>query len=192
MQMKKYVALCTIILILVSCNSDKTKNDSNPDRITIPAPDSAATITNPGNNQSVASDLNHIGELSLGQGQSAVIEKIGNPESKTKIEEWGADGMFHQDWNYKAKGVTLNMSSEKENGEMSVFSITITSPCDFKTKKNIGIGSSYHEVMTAYEKEVDKETSDKNIITVGSLYGGLIIEFKNDKVVRLFAGAAAE
>ncbi len=193
--MKKYITLCTIIMILASCNSNKTTDKTNDgsisDTITNKSPDSTVVI-NADNNPPVSTDLEYIGELRLGQGQKTVVDKLGEPESRSKIEEWGADGLLHQDWKYTTKGITLNMNGEKENGEMTVFSITITSPCDLKTKKNIGIGSIYNDVMAAYEKEIDKESSDKNVITVGSLYGGLIIEFKNEKAVKIFAGAAAE
>lgn len=190
--MKKYIALCTIILQLAACNSNKSTDDTkNADTVTNQDTNSTATI-NPDNSQPVPTDLDYIGELALGQGQATVIEKLGEPASKSTIEEWGADGLLHQDWNYRAKGILLNMSGEKEKGELSVFSITISNPCDLKTKKNIGIGSSYNEVMTAYTNEIDTSATDKNVITVGSLYGGLIIEFKNDKAVKIFAGAAAE
>ena len=191
--MKKYLAFCTIISLLAACQSGKSTDDSknviHPDSFNIPAQDS---ITNETNKDPVTTDLDYIGELALGQGQLSILEKIGAPEKKSKTEEWGADGLFHQDWEYPSKGIILNMNSDKENGDMTVFSITISSPCQFKTKKNIGIGNTYNEVKTAYEKEIDKEASDKNIITVGSLYGGLIIEFKNEKVVKIFSGAAAE
>ena len=58
--------------------------------------------------------------------------------------------------------------------EQTIFSITITKPCTFKTKRNIGIGSTYKEVMAAYEKEIDKSATDNKTITVGSVYGGII------------------
>ena len=84
------------------------------------------------------------------------------------------------------------MNGEKNEGELTVFSITITSPCGFRTKKNMGIGSTYKEVMAAYENDIDKSFTDKNSITVGSVYGGIIFSFKNDKAEKIFIGAAAE
>jgi len=84
------------------------------------------------------------------------------------------------------------MTREKDSSAMEVFSISITSPCTFKTNKNIGIGSTYDEVMTTYAQEIDKTSSDENVVTVGSLYGGIIFEFSNKKVSKIFVGAAAE
>ena len=42
--------------------------------------------------------------------------------------------------------------------------------------------SMYKEVMAAYENDIDKSFTDKATITVGSVYGGIIFSFKNDKV----------
>ena len=99
---------------------------------------------------------------------------------------------MHQDWFYNDKGITLNMSSGKDIVNQDVNSITITSPCTFRTKKNIGIGSSYNEVMAAYEKEVDKTMSTKASVITGSIYGGIFFNFVKDKVTKIFVGAGAE
>jgi hypothetical protein len=56
----------------------------------------------------------------------------------------------------------------------------------------MGMGSSYAEVETAYKKDIDPEATDKTQITVGSVYGGIIFSFRNDKVSRIFLGAEAE
>jgi hypothetical protein len=54
------------------------------------------------------------------------------------------------------------------------------------------IGSSYAEVQEAYKKDIDPEATDKTQITVGSVYGGIIFSFKNDKAEKIFLGAEAE
>ncbi len=166
----------------MSCNSEKSNTDTP-----------SLTDTLPTNfDQLKQTALNHIGELAVGMPMKSVIEKLGQPASISKTEVWGADGLSHQDWEYPSKGVSLNMVSLDKATAFEIFSITISSPCTFKTNKNIGIGNSYQEVTAAYEKEIDNTASDDNIITVGSLYGGIIIEFKEKKVVSLFVGAAAE
>jgi len=120
------------------------------------------------------------------------LKLLGEPASKSKAVEWGADGLMHQDWIYKSKGITVNMDKSKE-GTQTIFSITVSSPCTFKTRKNMGIGSTYKEVMAAYEKKIDKTASDNKTITVGSVYGGIIFTFgKDDKADTFFIGAAAE
>lgn len=192
--MKIYLAALSLAFIIASCNNSKPKEDTNP----VVNIDSAAIVqdtgayTAPIDSMIKEGDFGGAGDLLLGLSQSKTIELLGQPESKSKAEQWDADGLIHQDWFYKSKGIELNMESEKLNGEQKIFSVTITQPCTFKTKKNMGIGSTYNEVMAAYEKEIDKSASDKSVIVIGSVYGGIIINFENDKAVKLFFGAAAE
>ena len=128
----------------------------------------------------------------MGLSQKTIIGLLGQPDSKSKAEKWDADGLIHQDWLYQSRGIMVNMESDNTHGDPNIFSITITSPCGFRTKKNMGIGSTYKEVMAAYENDIDKSFTDKNSITVGSVYGGIIFSFKNDKAEKIFIGAAAE
>lgn len=184
-------------MVITSCNSNKsnteTKLETSKDTVTttvlVPVRDTLVTTTD-----TVAPTGNgweKIGDLSLGMKASKLTELIGKPTSRSRAEEWGADGLTHQDWVYKTKGISLNISSDKYSGP-EVFSITITSPCAYKTKMNVGIGSSYQEVRDAYSKDIDPTATDKTTITVGSVYGGIIFSFKNDKVEKIFVGAAAE
>lgn len=191
--MKRILAIAGIALFIASCNSGKTNEEAaiNKDTAAVTAPDTASHNVL---KDTIASepDLGGVGDLTIGLTQTKVTELLGQPDSKDKSEEWGADGLMHQDWMYKAKGITLNMDSNKNLAEQTIFSITITSPCTYKTKKNLGIGSTYNEVMAAYEKDIDKSFTDKATITVGSVYGGIIFSFKNDKAEKIFVGAAAE
>lgn len=193
--MKPFLTTAAIALIIASCNSNKPKEETKPeinkDTVVTTVPDSGSTNRQTDTGVSEP-DLGGVGDLVLGLSHTKVIELLGQPESKDKAIEWGADGMMHQNWFYKAQGISLNMDSNKDMKDQAVSSITITSPCTFKTKKNIGIGSTYQQVMAAYEKEIDKSSSDKTKIVVGSIYGGIIIDFKNDKAENIFIGAAAE
>ena len=182
--MKKYIAFATIILSIISCNSGNSKNNTD----TVSLKDNTPTNYD----QLKQTDLNYIGDLSLGMTIKDVVGNLGEPEAKSAEEEWGADGWIHQDWEYKAKGISLNMAREKDSSAMEIFSISITNPCQFKTKKSIGIGNTYDEVKTTYAQEIDTTASDENVVTVGSLYGGVIFEFENKKVAKIFVGAAAE
>jgi hypothetical protein len=102
--------------------------------------------------------------------------------------------LLHEDWDYKTKGLVLNMSAEPTNveGSKKVFSITAKTPCILRTTRNIGIGSSYAEVREAYKGFIDESSSDLTLITVGSVYGGILFSFKDEKVETIFFGAAAE
>lgn len=72
-------------------------------------------------------------------------------------------------------------------------SITLTSPCTLATKQGIRIGSTEQEVRKAYRKDWNREdsASSENFVA-GSIYGGIIFQFQDGKVTRIFLGAAAE
>ena len=194
--MKLLFVTISIALIVISCSSNKAKDEAkttaDKDTLAGKAPDSTSNKLPVDTIVTNETDLGGVGELLLGLGQTKITGLLGQPDSKSKSEEWGADGLIHQDWFYKSKGIELNMAGEKSQGELTVFSITITSPCGFRTKKNMGIGSTYKEVMAAYENVIDKSFTDKNSITAGSVYGGILFSFKNDKAEKIFIGAAAE
>lgn len=86
------------------------------------------------------------------------------------------------------------MTSAKgtSDGTKYVSSITANTKCTFKTRAGMGIGNNYTEVEEAYKRDIDASATDKEQITVGSIYGGIIFTFKNAKVVTVFLGAAAE
>lgn len=108
-------------------------------------------------------------------------------------ELWGVDGAYHQAWEYAGCGVMLGMVSDKKGAPKLVYSITMDSPGKLSTKRGIRIGSTEQEVMEAYRPYWNKEDSKAfNIFVAGSIYGGLMFEFKNGKVSRIFLGAAAE
>ncbi|HEV7780746.1 MAG TPA: hypothetical protein VGO58_05745 [Chitinophagaceae bacterium] len=193
--MRHTLFILLVTVLISSCNSDKSKEEAkttdNKDSIggTI-----ADTAGHPAlkDTEVPLNGLDMIDGLILGLVDSKTIEELGQPDSKSKAEEWDADGLIHQDWKYRSKGITLNMSGEKKDATQQIFSITITTPSGLKTSRNIGIGSDYKDVMAAYQKEIDKEASIENMIVVGSVYGGIIFHFKNEKVEKIFIGAAAE
>lgn len=119
-----------------------------------------------------------------------VIKNLGEPEEKSEAVVWGADGLEHQTWYYKTKGIKLDMIRDKDNQVVNM--ITITSPCSYKTKKNIGIGSTLDEVTSAYGDEIEPSYAKENIIVVGSIYGGMIFHFENNHVSLIYIGASAE
>jgi hypothetical protein len=122
-----------------------------------------------------------------------VIKKLGEPEEKSEALVWGADGLEHQTWYYKAKGIELDFIRDEDNNQ-TVKSIRISSPCSLKTSRNIGIDSTKKEVLDAYKNEINQEDSSKDLssIVAGTVYGGVIFHLENDRVSSFFVGAAAE
>jgi predicted small secreted protein len=133
-----------------------------------------------------------LGVLRYGLGEKDVIDALGEPEEKAEAAEWGADGLIHQSWYYKTKGMELNMV--KQDDKFNVFTIKISKPCGYKTKKGIGIGSSRKDVEAAYESEINQaeNSDDSTSLVAGSIYGGVFFTLKDDKVTEIFFGAAAE
>ncbi|MCE9540176.1 MAG: hypothetical protein K8R85_13315, partial [Bacteroidetes bacterium] len=130
-----------------------------------------------------------IGELKIGLNTLKTKELIGEPVERSKAEKWEADGEIHQNWLYTKDGITLEMIGE---GEQLINSISIIAPCKFKTKKQIGIGSSKEDVLKAYNIAIDGSSGESDNIIVGTVYGGLMFNFENEKVTSVFIGSSAE
>jgi len=134
-----------------------------------------------------------IGTLRIGLSEEEVKKSINCTLKRGPEELWGADGAYHQKWEYTDCGITLGMVSEKKGGLKSIESISLVSPSVLSTTRGIRIGSSEQEVMKAYKSQWNSEDS-KNFgrFVAGSIYGGLMFSFEKGKVSRVFLGAAAE
>jgi hypothetical protein len=190
--MKQYLILSAIILF-ASCNAGKKEDTKTTvDTITTPVPETTQVAPPPPGAGKI--DIETFGDVKIGQPHVKTIEAIGQPDKKSKKEEWAADGQLHTDWSYTSKGLTLNMTFTKGGTDTTgyVFSITADAKATFKTRAGMGIGNTYAEVQEAYKRDIDKESTTTDQITVGSIYGGIIFSFKDGKVSHIFLGAAAE
>ncbi|HSU26844.1 MAG TPA: hypothetical protein VLJ68_00560 [Chitinophagaceae bacterium] len=190
--MRRLLIMITAIVVFAGCNSGKKNNTD--EGIKKDGNNATTTTTSVPDRPSGKIDIESFGPLKLGQHVAETRQAIGPPGATAKPVEWAADGMMHEDWNWFSYGLLLNMSYDKTNKDatLAIFSITAEIPCDFKTKAGMGIGSSYAEVEATYKKDIDPEATDKTQITVGSVYGGIIFSFTNDKVSKVFLGAQAE
>ena len=133
------------------------------------------------------------GELKIGLRADEAIQILGEPESKGDQQFWGADGLYHQKWNYPQRGITLDMASETEAGPAVISSIRVKSPSQLTTGRGVGIGDSSAKVKQAYAAEEDESAPiSSDYFVAGSVYGGLIFTFENNQVTEMFLGAAAE
>ena len=133
-----------------------------------------------------------IGNLRIGLTEADLKKAIECTLKRGPENLWGADGMYHQAWQCPACGLDFGMVSEKRGGLKVVESITLMAPCALATKRGIRIGSTEQDVRKAYKKEWNREDSSKDSFVAGSVYGGIIFQFNNGKVDRIFLGAAAE
>lgn len=134
-----------------------------------------------------------IGDLRIGAATKEAAKQINCKPKRGPDKRWGADGMYHQRWEYAGCGIVLDMVSEKKGGPKTVGSVTAAAPCTLRTLRGVRIGSTEREVMDAYKASWNKEDSKQGeTFVAGSIYGGLVFSFKNGKVSTIFLGAAAE
>ena len=182
-----------IILFTISCNNFTPKKEqlATIDTIVQTVDSSITTNNDFSETGSGLMEKEKLGDMAMGLSYSETIEKLGEPEEKTEPEIWGADGEYHQTLKYNSKGIELDLVGEKEENR-KINMITISSQCNLKTSRGIGIGSNYKDVESAYKEEIDKESSGSETIVAGSIYGGVIFQFENNKVKSIFIGASAE
>ncbi len=192
----KKILLIAILSSLLACNSKKTNDTKvSEEKQAMDSPSTVKDTTPPTTNvPSGKIDIETFGAIKIGQSYTDMNKVLGQPDSKAEAIEWAADGLMHQDWTWKSKGLVLNMAYDKTKpeGTTTIHTITATAPCAYKTRAGMGIGSTYQEVEQAYKRDIDPEATDKTQITVGSVYGGIIFSFKNNKAEKIFLGAEAE
>ena len=133
-----------------------------------------------------------IGELRMGSTQADIARLLPGQPQRNRERYEAADGMYRQTWTFPRHGVVLRVSSDKKGAPKTVDGITCGPRCALKTSRGIGIGSPLADVQKAYAAEYNKEESKPDIFVAGSIYGGLILNFKGGKVSAFFLGAAAE
>jgi hypothetical protein len=138
-------------------------------------------------------DQEAFGKLRWGQKEETVLQILGKPQSKGKDTEWAAIGEWVQEWNYPSLGLQLDMASAKKGGAKTLLNISASAGCVLTTARGIGIGSSEAAVRKAYRELEEKDhTKRGETFVAGSIYGGVIFQFQDGKVVEIFLGAAAE
>lgn len=135
-----------------------------------------------------------IGELSQGMSTAQLRHGLGEPERRGAVEEMGATGLYEQVWTYP-DGLSVVMAADTRHGPQTISALTIVAPSKLKTRRGIGIGDSREAVERAYgdvrAPEQEAPASESRFVA-GSIYGGLIFEFDEGAVSRVFLGAAAE
>jgi hypothetical protein len=134
-----------------------------------------------------------LGGLRINLPEKDVLRLLGQPEKRGELVFQAADGNYVEDWHYPEKGIDLSISGEKKTGPKTIVSIIASGPCTLTTRKGIKIGSKESAVRRAYAMFADRNASaEPGTYVVGSIYGGIIFNFENGKVSRIFFGAAAE
>jgi hypothetical protein len=133
-----------------------------------------------------------LGEIRIAMEASEITDLLGEA-TKGAPEMSQADGLYYATWQYPDQGITLGMVSDSAEGGRTVASIRALPTCELKTRRGIGIGASYDAVAEAYADVHDRESSNpKTDFVAGSLYGGVMFTFEQDKVSQILIGAAGE
>jgi hypothetical protein len=134
----------------------------------------------------------------IGSTATTTRNKFGPPSSRSLALKRASDGLYESSWIYRGMGLTLTFVAEPGPASLMLkhwrlAAIKLTAPSALRTKKGIGIGSTFAEVEAAYEGTRDQSVipSQKQIV-VGSLYNGLVFRFEAGRVVEIFIGPAAE
>ena len=138
--------------------------------------------------------MDGIGPIRLNMTEDDLVNALGQPDSKTEPQMWGADGLDHSDWTYAGSGLVLNMAKSPDDTASIIFSITAGAPCELATQRGIKLGDTKDTVLTAYAEAIDPAANpDTDVsILIGSIYGGMIISIEEGLVTGIFIGAAAE
>lgn len=134
-----------------------------------------------------------IGGLKLDMVISDFISLLPCNVEKSEPILWAGIGEIIQDWDYAECGVKIQLSTIDEEVPQAVSSITIIAPSELQTIRGIGIGSTEEDVFDAYEDQIDPTVSELGeTFVAGSIYGGLVFNFEEGKVVKMFLGGGAE
>lgn len=134
-----------------------------------------------------------IGDIKVDMAIPEFISLVPCTVEKGEPVLWEGIGEIIQDWTYDECGVKIQLSTIDANVPQVVSSITVTAPSEFKTAKNIGIGSTEEAVFEAYEDQGDPTISELGeSFVAGSIYGGLVFTFNEGKVTKMFLGGGAE
>ncbi|MBF0510529.1 MAG: hypothetical protein HQK57_16615 [Deltaproteobacteria bacterium] len=156
----------------------------------------AATIQGPPDTQGSQFNTSgeRIGRLRLGLPEKDVGRSIPCRPKKGKELSEAATGEYVQMWKYAECGIVLKMSSDRRGGAKVVASILVTSRCKLVTGKGIHIGSTESEVIRVYGRYGDQEGNTKKgkRFVAGSIYDGMVFDFKGGRGVGIFLGAGAE
>ncbi|MEM6279458.1 MAG: hypothetical protein AAF733_08275, partial [Verrucomicrobiota bacterium] len=158
---------------------------------------SSITVTGP-----FIMDDGSIGGIRLGDSADKVLARAAEldlgPLRKGTDEIWEAYGQAVQSWTIPEAGLSIDMISDEIGGKKEVLSITLDSPGILGTGAGIQIGDDKSDVEAAYKayetanEDFDDYFGEEDVHLIGSIYGGMIFNFENGKLRRIFLGAAAE
>ena len=137
-----------------------------------------------------------IGGLRLNGRADAVLRTFGEPPLRGPREPFWDHGGHRQTWSWPEQGLTVDIYSLYGKAPEKVRAVTVVAPSTLLTRAGIGVGSSREEVLARCGDMQDLSFStaydEQRQFIAGSLLGGLLFRFENDRVVEMFVGDATE
>jgi hypothetical protein len=133
-------------------------------------------------------DTETIGGLKMGADEKAILAALGAPKHKDKSVQEGATMEFVSDWTWPTASINMVSDTGKPPWKARLISISKTSTLE--TSQHIHLGSTRADVEKAYKRS-DEDDGKPDQFLVGSIYGGLLFEFKKDRVVTISMGPFA-
>ena len=139
-------------------------------------------------------EAERIGTLRLGQSLDKALAGLGCAVKKGRERLEAASGDYVQTLTLADCGLELKVAGPRKGGPKTVAAITVTAPSRLATRLGIRLGDDEPTVLAAYGRFRDPDGTSRpgEVLVAGSLFGGLIFEFEQGKLVRMFLGAAAE
>lgn len=139
--------------------------------------------------------LSAIGGVKTGMDTSEVALILGQPEMKSKPEEWAVDGGIHEFWYYRDSSLVLEFVNYSYHEDYNLEIIELKDSCEFKTDRGISIGSNLQMVKSHYAKaiEISDWKEGENQILLGNpgsagifftICGNLICNIRIGAIIR--------
>jgi hypothetical protein len=133
-------------------------------------------------------DTETIGGLKIGADEKAILAVLGAPKHEDKSQQEGATMDYVSEWTWPTASITMFSDTGKPPWKARLISIAKTSTLE--TSQHIHLGSTRADVEKAYKRS-DEDDGKPDQFLVGSIYGGVMFEFKKDRVVTISMGPFA-
>lgn len=141
-----------------------------------------------------------IGGVELYIGEETLIELLGEPDRESEPEFEAATGLMVSHFEYDEPGLRVQLFSSEAGDDRAVNRVDTLPGSEASTVGRIRLGMTLDQVRTVYgvfenEEEgpipADPEAEDFTFV-VGSIYGGMMIQFTGGRVASIILGAVAE
>lgn len=120
-----------------------------------------------------------------------MLAKLGEPDVREEEGEQDDGDEFVVRWEWRARGVVIDMLGTTPDGPLSVHSLWIRAPSKLETSRGVGIGTPRAEVERLYQGlgSDDEDMVDPNEFVMGDLAVETTFRFdEHEKVLWIAIG----